>query len=389
MTAWGTTPGPAPLVGAGATASVESAAWLNATALVGLELDEGHKYAKGHPAAHGLPVVLALASATRASGEQTLLALLAAYEVAARFGRATQLRPGAHPHGSWGIAGAASGCARLLGLSGARTATAIDAGTGLPVAGHFSTALDGNPVRNAWMGAANVSGLAAARMAAAGVARCTGTAAGSLGEMLGKFDAAELLDGLGSRWDIQLGYFKRHAACSFTHPAADAVLQLRDKVGDPRQVEDVLVETHSLAEALTRTRWDTQLAALFSTPFVVATALLHGAVPPAASAESARRDPALTDLAARVRVEVAPDLDARLPHERPVRVTVRTAGHQLTAEVPNPVGDADHHPLNEAQVLDLLRTLLDDDAVTTLHEVVTALPTTPDVAPLLARLAEV
>ncbi|HLS43843.1 MAG TPA: MmgE/PrpD family protein, partial [Ornithinicoccus sp.] len=211
VAAWQPDPGPAPLVGGSALVSLDSAAWLNAAALVGLELDEGHKYAKGHPAAHGLPAVLALASATHATGEQVLTAILAAYEVAARFGRATRLRPGTHPHGSWGVAGAAAGCARILGLDGERTAAAIDAGAGLPIAGHFSTALDGNPVRNAWMGAANVSGLVAARMAAAGVARNTGTAAGSLGQVLGEFAPDELTTGLGERWDIELGYFKRHA----------------------------------------------------------------------------------------------------------------------------------------------------------------------------------
>lgn len=389
VAAWDTAPGPAPLIGAGASTGVDSAAWLNAAALVGLELDEGHKFAKGHPAAHGLPAVLALASATHASGEDVLAALLTAYEVSARFGRATQLHGGAHPHGNWGVAGAAAGCGRLLGLDAERTAAAIDTGAGLPVAGHFSSALDGNPVRNAWMGMANVSGLVAARMAAAGVARTTGTAAGSLGQLLGEFSPDELTAGLGERWDVELGYFKRHAACSFTHPAADAVLSLRDRITDVDEIENILVETHSLAAGLTRTTWDSQLAALFSTPFVVATALAHGAVPPQASQEQARRDPAVTALAHRVRVEVAPDLDARLPRERPARVTVRTGGVDLSAEVPNPIGDADHLPLDRDQVLALLTDLLDHDTVTTVHDVVTDLPTTPDAAPLLARLAEV
>lgn len=389
VAAWEPGPGPAPLMGGGAVVGVEPAAWLNAAALVGLELDEGNKYAKGHPAAHGLPAVLALASAGRVSGEQLLTALLTAYEVAARFGRASSLRPGTHPHGNWGVAGAAAGCARLLGLDSERAAAAIDTGAGLPIAGHFASALDGNPVRHAWMGAANVSGLVAARMAAAGVARNTGTAAGSLGQLLGEFTPEELTVGLGERWDIELGYFKRHAACSFTHPAADAVLTLRNQLPDLDGVEDILVETHSLAAGLTRTQWDTQLAALFSTPFVVATALLHGAVPPQASEESGRRDPAVAALARRVRVEVAADLDARLPGERPARVTVRVAGRELTAEVPNPVGDADHEPLDESQVLSLLESVLDAAAVTTIHEVVSALPTTSDVAPHLARLAEV
>ncbi|EHK80314.1 MmgE/PrpD, partial [Saccharomonospora azurea SZMC 14600] len=78
-----TPPGPAPLVGAGRHTTVDAAAWLNATALVALELDEGNKYAKGHPAAHGFPAVLALADTRDSSGAETAAALLAAYEVAA------------------------------------------------------------------------------------------------------------------------------------------------------------------------------------------------------------------------------------------------------------------------------------------------------------------
>lgn len=388
--AWRAGPGPAPLVGGGTSTTVEAAAWLNATAMARLELDEGHKYAKGHPAAHGLPAVLALAADLGASGAETMAALLAGYEVAARFGRATTLRPGLHPHGNWGVAGAAAGCARLLGLPADELAAAIDAGAGLPVAGHFASALDGNPVRDAWLGASNVSGLAAARMAAAGVARNTGTPAWSLGDVLGRFDPAPLTAGLGTRWEVELGYFKRHASCSFTHPAADAALLARADGLVPDDVEEVVVETHSLAAGLDRTSWDSRLAALFSTPFVVAAALVHGTVDPTVSADGRRDDPRVRALAAKVAVRVAPDLDARLPDERAARVTVRAAGAPpRVIEVPNPVGDAAHHPMAEGDVLALLERLLDADAVRAVHEVTTGLAASADVGPELRRLAEI
>lgn len=348
---WHAPDGPAPLIGAGRCAAVDAAAWLNAMALVCLELDEGNKYAKGHPAAHGFPAVLALAAERDASGPDTAAALLAAYEVASRFGRASRLRPGAHPHGSWGVAGAAAGCARLLGLSSDAVAAAIDTGAGLPVAGHFASATDGNPVRDAWMGASNMSGLVAARLAAAGIARNTGTAALSLGGLLGEFDPSELTGGLGERWDITRGYFKRHASCSFTHPAADAVLDLRDGL-DPSRITGVLVETHALGAGLASPEWDNRLSAMFSTPFAVAAALLDGEVGPRADLG----DPALRALARRVRLAEAGDLTARLPDERAARVTVELDdGTARTREVPNPVGDADHRPFGERDVRALLR----------------------------------
>lgn len=385
--AWRPVSGPSPLLGAGTCTTVESAAWLNATALVRLELDEGSKHAAGHPAAHGFPAVLALAADLGSTGADTAAALVVAYEVAARFGRATRLHPGTHPHGSWGVAGAAAGCARLLGLGPERVAAAIDAGAGLPVAGHFSSALDGNPVRDAWMGAANSSGLAAARMAAAVQARSTGTAAGSLGDLLGAFDPDHLTDGLGERWDLGLGYFKRHASCSFTHPVADAVLALRGPAADAAEVEAIVVETHRLATGLDRTTWDSRLGAMFSIPFVAAAAWVHGEVGPRVSGDELRDDPRVAALAARVEVRGAADLDARLPGERAARVTVRTRSGALVREVPNPVGDADHHPLDEAAVVALLRGWLDDDAVVDgLRAAVAALPGCDDVGPLLRGL---
>jgi hypothetical protein len=56
--------------------------------------------------------------------------------------------------------------------------------------------------------------------------------------------------------------------------------------------------------------------------------------------------------------------------------------------VPNPVGDAAHHPFGEPEVLDLLATLLGDPhAVATVRDVVAELPGADDAAPILARLA--
>ncbi|MFB4319231.1 MmgE/PrpD family protein [Actinomadura sp. 21ATH] len=349
---WGAPGGRSPLIGGGRLVPADTAARLNGTALVALELDEGNKYAKGHPAAHGFPAVLALAAELDGTGPDTAAALLAAYEVAARFGRAVRLRPGAHPHGSWGVPGAAAGCARLLGLGPGETAAAIDTAAGMPIAGHFGSATAGNPVRDAWMGASNANGLAAARMAAAGMARNTGTAALSLGTLLGEIDLAELTSGLGTRWDVTRGYFKRHASCSFTHPAADAVLALRAGGAlDGREIAGILVETHALGAGLTAVEWDNRLSAMFSTPFAVASAALTGEVGP--RSDHGRAD--VADLARRVRVAAAGDLTARLPDERAARVTVEFAGGDAAVrEVPNPVGDADHHPFGEDDLIGLL-----------------------------------
>lgn len=394
--AWPQPAGDAPVLGAGVLTQVDTAAYLNATALVCNELDEGGKYAKGHPAGHAFPAILALAASSGSPGELTARALLAGYEVAARFGRATALHRGVHPHGNWGVTGAAAGCAILLGLPAPQVAAAIDTAAGLPIAGHFDSALDGHRVRDAWIGAAAVSGLAAARLAAAGVVRDTGTAALSLGTLLGDFAAEVLTDGLGEDWQIQHNYFKRHASCSYTHPAADLALQLRARhlrTATKAQLVDAVVEvrvdTHALAAPLRRTHWDNSLGAMFSIPYAVATALLDGAVTPAAAEATAADRPDVFALARRVRVTEDPALTARLPDERATRLTaVLAGGRRVELSAPHPVGDSSHHPFTSDTLSPVLAGLLGGRAVVErLRRTADALCTADDVGPPLRALA--
>lgn len=331
--------GPAPLAGLERWSTAVDSCWVNGAAVCSLELDEGSKYARGHPAAHVMPVALALGDH---DGTSWLSAVLAGYEVAARFGRATRLNNGVHPHGTWGAAGAATTAARLLDLDGDGVATAIDAATGLSLAPHFELALTGHPIRNLWVGAANAAGLAAARLAATGFGRIDGTAASTYGDLLGVFDATPLMAPLEEPFEIMGGYFKRHAACAYTHAAADAVLELLAQEPLPvSEIDSVTVETYQIAATLNRTELPTRLAALFSVPFVVAVTMLEGAFGPTASDESHRTNPVVNDLAARVALVATDEFEDRLPDRRGARVSVQMKdGSQRSAEVEQPVGDS-------------------------------------------------
>jgi 2-methylcitrate dehydratase PrpD len=85
--------------------------------------------------------------------------------------------------------------------------------------------------------------------------------------------------------------------------------------------------------------------------------LVHGTLGPEASDDHALQDPAVRALAQRVLVRLAPDLDARLPGERPVRVTITAGGEHITEERPNPVGDSDFHPFDEPALRSMLADL--------------------------------
>ena len=389
LDAWQPATGPAAVLGAGRRCGPDDAAWLNGTAACALELDEGNKHAQGHPAAHVVPAALAeLSVCGPVPGAAFLSAVVAGYEVASRFGRATRRRLDLHPHGHWGAAGAGATTARLRGLSADRTAAAIDAATGLVHVTPWSVVLAGGFVRNLWAAGANVAGLIGGRLAAAGLAECDGTAARTLGEVVGGLDPSELTADLGRRWDLARGYLKRHASCSYTHPAADAALLLRAEHGfTAADVKRVTVDSNRLAMALAAPAAHSRVAAMFSVPYVVAVALVDGHVRPDAFDDQRRADARLLDLMRRIEVRHDPALDARLPNERAGRVHVLlTDGRTLVAEVPNPVGDADHFPFGPGEVRAKLDELLGERTAALVGEVVAALPEADDAAAVLARL---
>ena len=181
------------------------------------------------------------------------------------------------------------------------------------------------------------------------------------------------------RFDILGGYFKRHAACAYTHAPADAILALRENgLFDPDDVETVTVETFAIAAGLNRTEWPTRLAAMFSIPYVAAAMLLDGSFGPEASSDGRRADPVLGELARRVEVKATDEFETRLPERRGARVTVQMYdGSKRSAEVEQPIGDSAHHPLGWDEIRTKLSDLIGTDRTMRLETAVRALPSQP------------
>jgi 2-methylcitrate dehydratase PrpD len=365
--------GSAPLVGFSRRTSIEGSCWVNGFSVCSLELDEGNKYARGHPGAHTIPAALSLGPGK--SGATWLSSVLVGYEVAARFGRATRLATGVHPHGTWGATGAAAAAARLTDLATDEIAAAIDAATGLTLAPHFESALDGHPVRNLWVGASNVFGVTAARLAAAGLGEVYGTASGTYGDLLGAFDETQITVPFGERFEIMHGYFKRHASCAYTHPAADAVLKAVE--ASPLDVSDIAsvsIETYSVASALDGTKWPTRLAAMFSIPYVVAVVIRDGAFGPSATDQGRRNDPEISRIAGAVSVVGTEEFDSRLPERRGARVVIVLGdGTEISAEVDQPVGDAAYEAFGWDELRHKMTGLIGSDRTSALERAILAL----------------
>ncbi|WP_199435515.1 MmgE/PrpD family protein [Qaidamihabitans albus] len=387
---WQCPPGKVPVPGSTVRTAPDTAAYLSAIAACALELDEGNKYAAGHPAAH---VVFAATAAARQAGRpvpghELLSAVALGYEVAARFGRATRRDPRWHTHGHWGATGAACAAGLLLGCSARQLAAAIDAATGLMHIAPWHAVLSGDFTRNLWIAGANEAGLRAARLALAGLVENRGSVASSLGDLVGTLDTGALVDDLGDRWLVAEGYLKRHSSCSYTHAAVDLVQSLRAAGGwGADNVLAVRVRIHSLAAALFGRHPANRLAAMFSLPFVVSTAVVSDRVDPATMEPCTPAFEEAEQFSDRVHVEVDERLDEYLPKLRCTEVDVELRdGTSVSLAQGNPIGDADHFPLGTAEVSDKQVSLIGAADAARVQAVTARLPTSASAVPVLDEL---
>lgn len=386
--------GSSQVIGSSKRLSASNAAFLGGTAGTMLELDEGNQYARGHPGIHVVPAALIAAARMGCSGEELITAVVLGYEIGARIGIACKLNVAMHPHGTWGTVGAAVAVARLHEADPEAMIETINVASSLGLTASRKTMLEGATVRNSFAGLSNKLGLLAWEMVAAGfggerdgVATVYGTVAA------GDFRPAAMTDELGERYEIARNYFKRHAACRYTHAALDALADIVKQAGgkvDPQAVLGVDVATYVWAAQLDDPEPRTMLAAKFSLPFALATTLVHGRASIEAFRDAARADKVTRALASRVRVDEDPALTAMLPAARPARVTLRLAdGRELTATAITNKGDTeDPYAADEveAKFVDITSPLWGEAKAKRVIAAVKALDTDFDPQRLLALL---
>ncbi|MGH3447996.1 MAG: hypothetical protein ACRDP4_10280, partial [Nocardioidaceae bacterium] len=153
-------------------------------------------------------------------------------------------------------------------------------------------------------------------------------------------------------------------------------------------VAQVRVATHSLSRALLGRDTSSRLAAMFSLPFVVSTAVVNGSVDPETMRPGSQPFLAARAFMVRVEAEVDDSFDAYLPHQRCTEVSITfTDGDHISLGQSNPIGDADHFPLGADDIQQKLVTLIGLEDTTTVQNVVRALPTADDATSALAALA--
>ncbi len=341
--------GPCHILGFGDRVGVTSAAFANGALSQALEYDDTHNESIVHMSSPAVAAALALSEFTPVTGRDLITAIALGNEISCRVGSVSSgelHKRGFHPTGLFATFGAAYLAAKLLALD----ANAMGRAAG--IAGSFASGLlecwvDGTQTKFLHPGWSAQSGITAAMLARSGV---TGPAqvfegrwglfASHVQDQNAHRDFARITtglgEGLGSHWESRNSSFKPFPAAHVIHPYISAAIRLRDKHAiQPAEIESVdcpvtafivsivcepVAEKHAPAS---------DSHGRVSLQYSIAEALFFGELGKRAYSDQSRRNPAILELARKVRYHVDPNYPGPGRFKGAVTVTLKD-GRQFT-----------------------------------------------------------
>ena len=344
--------------------SVLSASFLNAVQAHAIDMDDGHRYANGHPGVVTIPAAVTLAERERLSGRELLTAVVIGYEVFIRLGRMVNpdlLSRGFHTTATIGPFAAAAVASKLLKLSVSQTENALSL-AGLQSAGLLEALSSGEMGKSFQVGKAVQNGVLAsvlARKGADGPERIFEGDKGFFKAFPGKECEPELFSkSCGRQSQITDVYFKKHAACRHVHSALDAAAEILSEHDiDRNEIQAIDVETYSIAKNLTGhlVTDGGGLAAKFSLPTALGLLLVFGRTDALAFTRENISDPQVKAIAGRVAVTVSSARDDVYPGKRGAEVKILAGGRTYQKEVIYPKGEPEN-PLSSEELFEKFET---------------------------------
>ncbi|RGP35130.1 MmgE/PrpD family protein [Pseudotabrizicola alkalilacus] len=332
--------GSVPLWFTGQAGSAVAAAWANAAAASAQDLDDGNRMARGHPGAAVIPAGLAVGAELAVDFDRILTAIAIGYEVGVTIGAA---RTTYGNTGTWSAYAVVATAAALRGTPVDEIAHALAiAGESAPNQLFASAppprdpAPEGSHVKEGipW---SVVTGLVALGLAEAGHSGPR--------NILDSRRHYQFADGLrlGAEPRICQCYIKLYACCRHVHAPLDAMFTLISEHGiQSVEIEQIEVETTSGAMRISNQISPQNLTDLqYSIPYCLALGAIRGAGALLPLTPAALSLPGACELAARVRLVLNPEFDARFPAETLARVRVAARGQVFLSDVTAPRGEAD------------------------------------------------
>lgn len=330
--------------GTGQKMDLYTAAFINGTATVAVELDEGNQWSKGHPAAHVVPTMLTyVQTKEHYSGRQFIFNLIKAYEACSQFGRATTLLPNAHAHGTWGVMGAAASTLFLDDVSSEELLAGLNISATFAVPTMWNAALEGALIRNVYVGQAAEAGIKTTNLLKSQFYAPKNNLEYIYQHVIGSdFQPACFSTGEAS-WDIERNYFKTHAFCRYAHAPLEAFQSIvQEHEIKHEQIEHIQVYTYERAASLCSSDYHNTLSAKFSIPFSFAAWLYTNTTDHSVFSQDTLERADIRDLAKKVNVQASPELEKNYPTIMPAEVVVTLhSGEKYEKRLDNADGGPD------------------------------------------------
>ena len=214
------------------------------------DLDDGHRYAMGHPGSVLVPAVIVYAQKNNKNGKEILSALIAGYEIYIRLGSAinpTSYRErGFESTSVTGAVACTGALAKLFDLNEKETADALG------IAALFASGLIeyqndgsmGKVLGGVWASQTAIQSIELARNGFTGAKEALEGKKGFIQAFSNEPDPEAAVKDLGSKYRINEIYFKMHACMRGLHASIDAVLDVRNN--EKCQVENISkIEVHT------------------------------------------------------------------------------------------------------------------------------------------------
>lgn len=327
-----------PIVGEGKT-GMAAAVFANGALGHVTEVDDISRMATMHTGICVMPVVFALAQELGLTGRQILESVICGYEAAQRIGTCLGRTHYAtfHTTATAGTFGAAAAAAKALGLNAEMTAHALGH-AGTQAAGLWQFHEDkASSAKALHPGKSAQNGLVAGKLAARGIPGATHILEGKKGFFAFATTSPDLdavTKNFGKPFKIDEVGFKSYPICGQIISMMDATRAIIRKHGvKAEDVAEVESRVYQQALAIAANPDPRNLdEAKFSNQVCTAVMLVKGDLTFGNFTEEAINDPAVRELASRVKLLFDKEIDSKFPATRPCRITIRTRSNKEYVE---------------------------------------------------------
>jgi 2-methylcitrate dehydratase PrpD len=223
----------------------------------------------------------------------------------------------------------------------------------------YTNAVAGATALNVAGGMSGLAGALAPDLALAGFEAQDDAIEEAFGGLVGDgFQAENMLEELGKRWEIARNYFRIRACCNPIYAALEALEEaLAELRPSPEQIERIDVATYRFASVMRNPDPKNYFGAKYSLPHAAAAVAVRGNAGYGSFTEAIVHDPVIGALRRRVHITEDPQFTAVAPQLKPARVTlILKDGRQTTRLCESPRGDF-QRPYQEAEVREKFREL--------------------------------